>query len=115
MDLHTPQRQAAYLLGELEAGKQVVMLVDHEPVGLVSVQGSLIENLYVLPQHWKKGYGSALLAYAERLCVGVPTLWILSGNEAARRLYEKHGYAFTGCRKQLSEVLYEMEMKKQSR
>ena len=112
---HTPQRQAEYLRREMAAGKQVFMLVDEEIVGVVSIQGSLIENLYVHPSFWRCGYGSALLMHAQSHCIGTPSLWILSSNTPAKRLYEKHGYLPTGRVKLLSDTLFEIEMQKKNR
>lgn len=47
--LHTPERQTAYLADKLARGTLICMLLDPEPVGIVSVTGSLIEDLYILP------------------------------------------------------------------
>lgn len=113
---HTPERQMEYLRGELDAGKQVWLLKDDQtPVGVVSVNGNLIENLYVHPAYWRRGYGAALLEYAQTQCCAAPVLWILSSNDAARKLYEKHGFAQTGKTKRLNDMLYEIEMQKKSR
>lgn len=107
---HTPQRQADYLARALEQGKQLWMLVLEEPVGLVSVWGSLIENLYVLPARQRQGHGSVLLDFAISRCTDTPTLWILSNNHRARSFYEKHGFQFTGRTHPLSGGLSELEM-----
>ena len=110
VEKHTPSAQAEYLLREMNAGKSIYMLIDKYPVGIVSVYGSLIENLYVLPSEQRKGYGSQLLDYAIRHCSGTPSLWILNNNEGAYRLYSKNGFKATGNRKQLNDTLYEMEL-----
>ena len=106
---HTPQAQTEYLRREVAAGKVLYMLVDGEAKGIVTVHGSLIENLYVLPVAQRRGYGSALLRFAMERCNGTPTLWVLSNNPA-RKLYQGHGFAETGRRKQLNDTLYEIEM-----
>ena len=110
VEKHTPMAQAAYLRREMDAGKRVYMLIDEHPVGIVSVHGNLIENLYVLPSEQRKGYGSKLLHYAIQQCTGIPCLWILNNNEGAFRLYSKNGFKETGNRKQLNDTLYEMEL-----
>ena len=107
---HTPAAQEEYLRREMKAGKSIYMLIDEYPVGIVSVHGSLIENLYVLPSEQRKGYGSQLLDYAIRHCSGTPCLWILNNNEGAYRLYSKNGFKKTGNSKQLKDHLYEMEL-----
>lgn len=64
LDRHTPERQRSYLEGKIEQGTGVWLLVDREPVGLVSVTGNLIEDLYVLPGFQNRGYGTQLLRHA---------------------------------------------------
>lgn len=110
VEKHTPAAQADYLRREMNTGKTIYILIDNYPVGIVSVYGSLIENLYVLPSEQRKGYGSQLLDYAIRHCTGTPSLWILNNNEGAYRLYTKNGFKETGNRKQLNDILYEMEL-----
>lgn len=109
---HTPQRQEDYLRNEMAAGKCVWLLKENEKaVGLVSVSGSLIENLYVHPENQNCGYGTKLLRFAMVKCEGTPTLWILSNNDGARRLYERNGFVLTGEKKRLTDSLYELEMR----
>ena len=110
VEKHTPAAQADFLCREMNTGETIYMLIDNYPVGIVSVYGSLIENLYILPSEQRKGYGSQLLDYAIRHCSGTPCLWILNNNEGAYRLYSKNGFKETGNRKQLNDTLYEMEL-----
>ena len=114
VERHTPAAQADYLHREMNTGKTFYMLIDNYPVGIVSVYGSLIENLYVLPSEQRKGYGSQLLDYAIRHCSGTPCLWILNNNVGAYRLYSKNGFQETGRRKQLNDQLYDIEMERSS-
>ena len=110
VEKHTPIAQAEYLRREMDASKSVYMLIDDYPVGIVSVHGGLIENLYVLPSEQRKGYGTQLLEFAIQKCQGTPKLWILNINESAYQLYTKNGFKETGNRKQLNKNLYEMEL-----
>lgn len=109
---HTVERQANYLRSELASGKQIFLLTDGKPVGIVSVKDNLIENLYVLPKEQGKGYGTALLRFAVCQCAGTPTLWILSNNQRAYALYTKHGFRPTGNIHPLSRDLHELELKR---
>ena len=68
------------------------MLVEDIPVGVISVRESLIEDLYILPDKQKMGYGTKLLRYAIEQCTGIPTLWILENYFNAKRLYHKMGF-----------------------
>lgn len=110
VEKHSPSAQADYIRREIADGKQVYMLVDESPVGIVSVHGGLIENLYVLPSEQRKGYGTKLLRFAIQQCAGTPSLWILDNNEGAYRLYTRHGFKETGSKKRLNDQLSEIEL-----
>ena len=107
--LHTPEHQLAYLREKMDRGGRLFMLIDGEPVGIVSVTGSLIEDLYILPDCQNRGYGTLLLRYAVRQCDGVPTLWILENNRNAERLYRREGFRETGRRNAITDGLDEIE------
>ncbi len=61
-----------------------------------------IYGIYVHPEHWRTGAGTALMGvglaglgsdgYREA------TLWVLERNSAARRFYERHGWREDGAR-----------------
>lgn len=56
--------------------------------------------LYVLPEHWGAGIGSALLeAVLARRPRPVQVLWVLERNVRSRRFYERCGFAADGTRK----------------
>ncbi len=75
---------------------QFYMLIDEKPVGIVSVHGSLIENLYFLPGEQNEGYGTQLLEFAVEKCTESPLLMVFSTNDGARRLYDCNGFQLTG-------------------
>ncbi len=107
--LHSPEHQQAYLLDKMRGGSRIWLLVEREPVGLVSVNGNLIEDLYVLPEMQNRGYGTRLLRFAMAQCTGVPTLWILENNRAAARLYRRLGFRETGRVNAITDKLAEIE------
>ena len=107
--LHTPEHQQAYLQEKLDGGSRIFMLADEEPVGIVSVTGSLIEDLYILPEYQHRGYGTALLHYAIRQCENIPVLWILENNTGAAKLYRREGFRETGRRSFIADGLDEIE------
>ena len=94
--LHTPAHQKEYLQRKIDNGTVVYMLLEKEPLGIVSVTGSLIEDLYVLPKYQNQGYGTQLLQFAIDRCDSIPTLWILENNVIAEKLYRKMGFKETG-------------------
>lgn len=110
--IHTPERQTEYLKSVVRKGAKLFMLsADGKPVGIVSILGNLIENLYVLPEEQRKGYGTRLLRFAIEQCEGNAELWVLNNNLGAKRLYEKNGFAATGKIHPLSDTLSEIEMR----
>jgi ribosomal protein S18 acetylase RimI-like enzyme len=53
--------------------------------------------LYVDPDCWRSGVGTALLA----ACEGVTVLWVLEDNERAQAFYRGEGFVADGGRKEL--------------
>ena len=110
LEKRTVERQTEYLLKQIADGKKIYMLTDDIPVGIVSVKDSLIENLYVLPERYRQGYGSKLLNFAIEKCNGTPTLTVLNNNSAIE-MYRKFGFKESGKTIPLNENLWEIEMK----
>jgi GNAT superfamily N-acetyltransferase len=111
VELHSTEHQEEYLRDEICNGKNVYMLVEDKYIGIVSIKQNLIENLYIIPTEQRKGYGTLLLKFAVSKCKGTPTLWILENNMKAYNLYSKYGFHKTGKKNQLSEDIFEIEMK----
>ena len=109
--LHTPEHQRAYIEAEMRKGAAFYLLIADRPTGVVSVNGGLIENLYVLPGEQNKGYGTRLLRFAVARCARTPTLFILDNNDGARRLYERFGFRLTGRANAIAENLSELELR----
>ncbi len=95
---HTPERQYRYLADKAASGSRIFLLLreGENPIGVVTVTGDLIADLYILPEERNKGYGTVLLQYAMGQCAGSPTLWILENNTRAERLYRRNGFRPTG-------------------
>lgn len=87
-----------------------MLIEDNEPTGIVSVKDSLIEDLYILPQKQRMGYGTKLLQFAMEQCTDNPTLWILENNSNAKRLYYKMGFQETGRINMITDELNEIEL-----
>lgn len=107
---HTPEERTEYLKAESQQGKRVFTIENGGKVlGLVSLCGSEIGDLYVLPEAQGLGYGRLLLDFAVRQAPEPPTLWLLENNTVAQRFYEDAGFTFTG-RENRSGKLAEREM-----
>jgi GNAT superfamily N-acetyltransferase len=88
---------------EFLADDGVTVLVAEEdgaPTGVAGCRSEWLDGLYVLPQWWSRGVGRALHdEVLDRLradgCERCH-LWVLEGNERARRFYERLGWAENG-------------------
>ena len=110
VEMHTPERQQGYIQSKIDCGSRFFMLIeDDEPIGIVSVKDDLIEDLYILPQKQRMGYGTKLLQFAMEQCTGTPSLWILENNSNAKRLYHKMGFRETGRKNVITDRLEEIE------
>jgi GNAT superfamily N-acetyltransferase len=74
--------------------------------------------LYVAPSHWGRGYGYALLRDAEEALATTGrrdlALWVLEGNDRARRFYERAGWRGDDGMKPFGDSgLYEVRYRKQ--
>jgi GNAT superfamily N-acetyltransferase len=91
--LHTPEGVRWFFRERVFATCQVWgYFDDHELVGIIAFRQGWIEQLYVLPLSQGRGIGTALLAISKS-CSSCLSLWTFQRNAAARRFYERHGFA----------------------
>jgi RimJ/RimL family protein N-acetyltransferase len=80
-----------------------VLEKEGEPVGFVAFDDTTVRHLGVVPDHVRRGYGTALLEFATTAIFddGAPRaeLWVLEGNEAARGFYRSLGWTETADRR----------------
>ncbi len=62
------------------------------PVGTVTIKGNEINRLFVLENHQKKGFGRALLDFAENFISKHYNEIIISASLPAKGIYLKRGY-----------------------
>ncbi len=81
-------------------GETYIAFEDDEAVGVVSVGHGVLQTLYVMPEFWSRGIGSALhdlaLVRLRQTNVQEARLWTLTENLRARAFYEKRGWRLTG-------------------
>lgn len=65
-------------------------------VGFLCLEGPLIDQLFVAPQHQKQGVGSQLLDDAKSHCPKGLSLHTFQANRSARGFYEKRGFRAIG-------------------
>ncbi|MCK6538646.1 MAG: GNAT family N-acetyltransferase [Anaerolineales bacterium] len=78
--------------GILKKDKVWVVEEAGQPVAFMAMEKDFIDQLYVHPDHWRKGIGETLLNFARRLSPEHLWLYTLQVNVNARAFYEKHGF-----------------------
>lgn len=109
--LDVEARAARYSFDRSEPGdpETWIALDGEDLVGMVNVGPARDDDLpglgevravYVAPDRWRSGAGSALLAMAERRLADSgfadACLWVLADNARARRFYERAGWRIDG-------------------
>jgi len=110
-NITTVKRVARFEKAMSDSGEEnYLFLLDNKEIGFTSIGKSRdddlskdtgeIRGIYLEPDHWRKGYGSKLLNWAEaelksRSYKSI-ALWVLKDNHQARKFYEKHDYLKEG-------------------
>ena len=76
----------------LQENKVWLATLNDRPVALMAINGDFIDQLYVHPDHWRRGVGEMLLAFARKLSPEHLWLYTLQINVNARAFYEKNGF-----------------------
>lgn len=91
-DLHTPDEDLWFVESRLLPRATVTVAeIDGVPVAYSALTEGWIEHLYILPQHWRAGIGSALIRRVQAHELDLQ-LWAFQRNFPARRFYEAHGF-----------------------
>jgi GNAT superfamily N-acetyltransferase len=91
---HFFHEDIAYFRRHVLPENQVWVAVDESnyPMAFMAIQADFIDQLYVHPDHWRKGLGAQLLAQARTLSPNRVWLYTLQVNLNARAFYEKNGF-----------------------
>jgi ribosomal protein S18 acetylase RimI-like enzyme len=96
--LHTLEEHRAHF-GHVVAGQEVWVWDDGQILGFAAFDDSMLNYLYVEPDAFGHGIGTALYTHAVDRRPDGFTFWVFQENERARRFYERHGACvirFTG-------------------
>jgi len=95
--VHTDDEVRAWFRTAVWTGRETwVAVVDATVVGILVLDGTEVEQLYVAPGRTGQELGSRLLDQAKALRPGGLALWVFAGNVGARRFYERHGFVEIG-------------------
>ena len=94
--VHTDAQVRAWVADTvLRQGRVSVARQHGRIVGFVALNGEELDQLYVLPGHYRRGVGSRLLAWAKDASPGRLHLFTFQRNARARAFYEAHGFQAT--------------------
>jgi GNAT superfamily N-acetyltransferase len=112
--LHTDEETRAWVTEVVLPRHEVwVAEAGGRVVGVVALEGDMVQQLYILPGYQGVGIGSALLALAKSRRPGGLRLYAFQRNTRARAFYERRGFvaiAFgdgSGNEEGEPDVLYE--------
>jgi GNAT superfamily N-acetyltransferase len=107
----------------IDAGGSVIGFADAGPTRDTDAVGRTgeLRAIYVLPSSWGTGVGHALhdrtVRWLRRRGYPSASLWVLVGNERARRFYERHGWRAEGTRAPIvlaggtaTEIRYQLDL-----
>ena len=81
--------------GDIDAGKVYLLREDGGAAGTVTIDGNEISRLFVLPPQQHRGYGKALLDFAERMIFAQHDTVQIDASLPAKGIYRKRGYRET--------------------
>jgi putative acetyltransferase len=88
---YTPEQDRQFVKEHLFPACEIWGAFAPELVGVIALQPSWVDQLYVLPGRQGDGIGTALLDVAKKANTEL-TLWTFQRNAAARSFYERNGF-----------------------
>lgn len=76
--------------------REVWLAEDERLLGVLVLDGSELQWLYVDPGAQRRGVGAALLRQAHMLRPQGLALWVFASNTPAREFYQRHGWRVVG-------------------
>jgi ribosomal protein S18 acetylase RimI-like enzyme len=93
-ELHSAEETRGFIANQVFPQCDVwVALDDEKIVGMMALNASHLEHLYLQPGFYRRGIGTRLLAQAKALSPEKLTLYAFQKNARARAFYEHHGFA----------------------
>ena len=81
-----------HIMTDISDNEVFVLYENGEPVGTVTIKDNNINRLFVLPDHQHRGYGKALLDFAEKKILESYECVQIDASFPAKRIYLKRGY-----------------------
>ena len=81
-----------HIAAEIADGKVWILYDEGNPVGTITISGSNINRLFVLPEYQHRGYGKAMLDYAETKILESHDCVLVDASLPAKQIYLRRGY-----------------------
>lgn len=92
--LHADQETRAFIANQVFTQCEVWVAVEGARiVGMMALNGTHLDHLYLLPGEYRRGIGTKLLVKAKQRSPQFLSLYAFQVNERARAFYEQHGFA----------------------
>ena len=95
VDFFLKHHSDEHIRDDISAGKVYILNDGNATVGTVTISESSINRLFVLPESQHKGYGKALLDFAEEKILVKFDRVQIDASFPAKRIYRKRGYKET--------------------
>ena len=92
MDFFCRHHSDESIRADIASGKVYLLFEEGKAVGTVTVSGNGINRLFVLPKCQHRGYGRALLDFAEAKIAKQSDEIVLDASFSAKAIYIKRGY-----------------------
>lgn len=83
------------IMADIASGKVYLLVYDDQAAGTVTISGNEINRLFVLPEYQHKGFGRALLDFAEQAVLLQYDTVHMDASLPAKAIYKKRGYRET--------------------
>jgi GNAT superfamily N-acetyltransferase len=90
--VHDDEDVRGYFASHIVGDCELWVAEDHGLVGILVLDGDIVDQLYVEPGQTGRRIGSDLLAIAKRERPQRLRLWTFASNAGAQRFYERHGF-----------------------
>ena len=81
-----------HIAADIADGKVWILYDEGNPVGTITISGNNINRLFVLPEYQHRGYGKAMLDYAETKILESQDCVLVDASLPAKQIYLRRGY-----------------------
>lgn len=92
VDFFITHHSTENIMADIVSGNIFLAMIENKAVGTITIKNIEICRFFVLPQYQGKGYGKALMEYAEGEIFLRSEIIKLDSSLPAKRIYIKNGY-----------------------